>query len=865
MRRGVRVFWMPAHLEQQTGIALAYGDDSIDYSELAQRVRQRETDLGDVPRLVAIEAGNDPEPIITYLACLSGGHVALLLTPGSGRLTDRDDIAATYQPDSVMQPNRTGVWTLKHLRSEPLGGLNSDLALLLSTSGSTGSPKLVRLSHQNLNENAAAICDYLGLGQSDAAATVLPWSYCYGLSVINTHFSVGGKIVLTDLSLADDCFWDLARSSGVTNISGVPYSFEVMHQNHFTPEQLPSLRILTQAGGKLAPQLVTEFAELCAESNRQFFVMYGQSEATARIAYLNPRLVAENPDCIGVAIPGGQLRIERNDDCLEGQGELVYSGPNVMMGYALQRHDLASNKTTWELHTGDIAERTDAGLYRVVGRCSRIAKPFGLRVDLDRLERILQKTCQEVTCVETPTGVGVVTTDSAVSTQELCKVAANTTGLPPTSLVVSKVTELPRLANGKIDYATAAQQSTDLHEGRLTPITADSSIATVLGSILGKSHISPTDSFVSLGGDSLSYVAATSALQQRIGTLPPGWQRLSVTELEALCPTSGGESKSHPRFPVRLETTGILRAVAVILIVGSHIGVFDIRGGAHLLIALAGFGLAKFLLTDADRKERVKRILRSSWRIVGISLLWLVPLVLISTEYGPSVLYLNNLLGPAGEAPEWRYWFLEALVYLMIAVAVLLWVPAVDRWERRWPFAFPLLIVGAGSVVALLTAGPTAPTSMYTPAVVIWLFAAGWALERASNNYQKSIVLLGVLVIGASFFNRPDRVALVLIGLILAITVTSVRVPRAIAPILSRIAGASLIIYLTHYQIYPLLGEQLWAALIISILAGVTMWIALDRLQKIAPRAARRVSTGASRARSTIGSPQQFATPLTSR
>ncbi len=818
-----------------SGVALQFGDHSITYPELARRVRQRQQELGNIRRLVEIEAGHNPEPIITYLACLSGGHVALLVAPHEDQSDSPSDIERIYQPDSVVRADESYSWKLEHIRRDPLGGLHQDLAVLLSTSGSTGSPKLVRLSHRNLESNASAICRYLKLNESDTAATVLPWSYCYGLSVLNTHLTVGGTIVLTELSLADPCFWDLAKDNGITNISGVPYSFEVLDQNGFTPEQLPSLRILTQAGGKLKPALVTKFAQLCAQSSRQLFVMYGQSEATARIAYLQPRLAADHPDCVGQAIPGGRLKLEPSDDLPPDQGELVYSGPNVMMGYALQRGDLNAAKTTWILRTGDVAEKTEQGLFRIVGRRSRIAKPFGLRIDLDRLEQSLQETYGEITCVETPTGIGVVTTNSPAAAEHLVTTACETTGLPHSSFTVSSVAQLPRLTNGKIDYTATRDLFTQNQTDDTVASSRDSDTAAILASILRKPAVQPSDSFVSLGGDSLSYVAATAALQQRLGTLPAGWQHMSVQELEDLRTNSIDPAAKKRRVPVRLETTSVLRALAVVLIVGSHIGVFDIRGGAHLLLALAGFGFAKFLLSDSNRRRRVRRMFHSTWRIVGISVLWLVPVVLLSTEYGPSVVFLNNLLGPAGEAPEWRYWFLEALVYVMIAVAILMYIPLADRWEKRWPFAFPLVLAGLGSIVAILVAGPQGPTSMYTPIVVFWLFSAGWALERAATVQQKAVVLLGVIAVGAMFFNRPDRVAVVAAGLALAVTFTSLRVPRTVAPIITNIAAASLVIYLTHYQIYPLFDDYGWAALVISLVAGVLIWKAFEQIQRSWP------------------------------
>lgn len=821
-------FWAPTQLAQHPGTALRCGDVAISYRELARRVAQRVADLGRIRRLVAIEAGNDPEPLITYLACLAGGHVALLVaSSGTSR-----DIECTYQPDSVMRRDYEGNWQLQTIRDQPLGGLSADLAVLLSTSGSTGSPKLVRLSMENLASNAGAISDFLTLTDHDVAATVLPWSYCYGLSVINTHVLSGGTLVLTDLSLADPCFWQLAQSTGVTNLSGVPYSFELLDQAGFDPQQLPSLRLLTQAGGRLAPELVTQFASLCARNQCDFFVMYGQSEATARIAYLDPSEASRHPDCIGRVIPGGSLKLEQDEELPNGQGELVYSGPNVMLGYAETRSDLARESMPPVLHTGDIAEITSNGLYRIVGRKSRFAKPFGLRIDLQRLEDRINEASGGVVCVEQPGGIGILVSNAASRRDDIIHRAATNTGLPQSAFSVAYVDELPRLTSDKIDYATAAATCAATPIAPADPLTPNANVATILSRVLGVPDVAPQDSFVSLGGDSLSYVAASAALQKRLGDLPPGWQRMSVQQLTAQLPEFADTAAPRRRSWIRMDTGIVLRAVAIVLIVGSHIGVFDVRGGAHLLLALAGFGVARFVLADPQRRVRTRRILRTTTRIVTISLLWLVPLTVLSSEYGPSVLFANNLFGPAGEAPEWRYWFLETLVYLMIGVALLLRVPILDRWEHRWPSAFPIALTGLGAVVALVTAAPSGPASMYTPAVGLWLFAAGWAVERAPNLHCRLAIIIGVLAVGTGFFNRPDRVGVVVVGLVLVASFSSVRVPRLLAPVMTALAGASLVIYLTHYQIYPLLGEQRWAALGISLLAGVGVWLMMAWLRK---------------------------------
>ena len=229
--------------------------------------------------------------MVAYLAALAGGHPVLVLAEGD--LDRHAHLVATYRPGTT-------------------AGLHPDLALLLSTSGSTGSPKLVRLSRGNVLANARSIADYLDLRDSDVAITSLPLHYCYGLSVLHSHLLVGASVVLTDLSVADACFWELAGRTGVTGLAGVPYTYALLDAVGFGAgvlPGLPALRYLTQAGGRMAPDRVREYAGLARERGVDLFVMYGQTEATARMAYLPPELALDHPDAIGVPVPGGSFRL----------------------------------------------------------------------------------------------------------------------------------------------------------------------------------------------------------------------------------------------------------------------------------------------------------------------------------------------------------------------------------------------------------------------------------------------------------------------------------------------------------------------------------------------------------------------------
>ncbi len=301
---------------------LYWGDRTLSAAELARRCDQVGRALGPVRRLVQVPMRSDLGSIVAYLGARRAGHVVVLGAPEQA--TD-----PTWQPDVVLS-GAGDDWDLEELRPGSDHLLHPDLALLLSTSGSTGGPRQVRLSARNLTSNALAIADYLRLGGDDVAITSLPLHYCYGLSVLHSHLVAGAAVALSDRSVLHDCFWELARERAVTSIAMVPHMLDLLdraHDGHGEDGALTtvaSLRRLTVAGGRAAPEQVLRYAVRGRRSGWDLFVMYGQTEATARMAYLPPELVVAHPGSIGVAIPGGELRLAAVDGAGPDEGELVY-------------------------------------------------------------------------------------------------------------------------------------------------------------------------------------------------------------------------------------------------------------------------------------------------------------------------------------------------------------------------------------------------------------------------------------------------------------------------------------------------------------------------------------------------------------
>ena len=286
--------------------------------------------------------------------------------------------------------------------------LYADLALLLTTSGSTGSPKLVRQSYANIQSNAKAIVRYLEITEQERPVTTLPMNYTYGLSVVNSHVLAGATILLTEHPIVSKAFWDFMKEERATSFGGVPYTYEMLKRVKFFRMDLPYLKTFTQAGGKLSPELHKEFAEYALEKDKRFVVMYGQTEATARMAYLPYDMALKKYGSMGIAIPGGKFTLVDVDGNAitepELVGELVYEGDNVTLGYAECGADLQKgDERGGRLETGDMAKQDADGYYYIVGRKKRFLKLFGNRVNLDEIDRMVKGAFEDVDCASTGT------------------------------------------------------------------------------------------------------------------------------------------------------------------------------------------------------------------------------------------------------------------------------------------------------------------------------------------------------------------------------------------------------------------------------------------------------------------------------
>lgn len=336
--------------------------------------------------------------------------------------------------------------------------IHPDILLCLTTSGTTGSPKLVKLTEKNLKSNAEAIAEYLKITASERAITSLPMYYSFGMSVINSHLIKGATLLLTDKAVIQREFLTFLKEGKATSIAGVPYTYEMLRRLRFMRMELPDLKTMIQAGGKLNANIAKEYIEDAQQKGKEFIVMYGQTEAAPRMSYLPFEKGLEKYASIGIAIPGGKLSVrDVNDEEITSpdvDGELIYEGSNVCMGYAECIKDLATgDENHGVLHTGDVARFDSDGFFYITGRMKRFVKVWGNRCNLDTTEQLVKSITTSCACVGIDDKITIFVTKEGFD-DKIKTYLVEKTGLNLRAFDVKVVDTIPTLPSGKLDYQT---------------------------------------------------------------------------------------------------------------------------------------------------------------------------------------------------------------------------------------------------------------------------------------------------------------------------------------------------------------------------------------------------------------------------
>ena len=440
-------------------------DTVLTYGELARRVDTIAQELRRHPgELVFLLVRNDLATVLAMLGFRAASCAVVLLDADLGTEL-LQGFCDTYQPNAIIASTaRTGarldaagttLW-IETRDSLPASPVHHDLALCLATSGSTGSPKLVQLAATAIDANAHAIAAALGITTEDRAVACLPLHYAYGLSILTSHLAAGASVVLTTSNVMDAAFWTAVKRNLVTALSGVPFTYELLEKLRLERVIPPAIRVMTQAGGKIADDVAMRVHAFMAARGGRFHVMYGQTEATARIAVMPHDWLPAKIGSVGRAVPGGELTVQAEDGTSLPQGamgEVVYRGPNVMLGYATGRADLARGDVLGgSLRTGDLGLLDIDGCLRITGRLKRIGKLFGVRIDLDFVERLASGDAPAAVIEGSDRLLVFSTGDDSVDLAVLGSRIAARLRVQQRNIDVRRVTSLPRTASGKVDY-----------------------------------------------------------------------------------------------------------------------------------------------------------------------------------------------------------------------------------------------------------------------------------------------------------------------------------------------------------------------------------------------------------------------------
>lgn len=454
--------WEFKKFENNTAL-ISEGGRQITYRELDVLQKQYAAFMDSERSFVFLICDISVESILIYISCIQNRIPVMVL---DNKLSGEKvaDLIYAYQPDYIWDFGKQYFWEeyileksfqdfcLYH-KTQNRVSVNKDLALVLLTSGSVGSKKGVRISYQNIESNMRSIAKSLELSEKDVAMVMLPMCYTYGLSVIHSNLSVGGTLLVPKSQIFTARFWEFFKIYNGSSICGVPYTYQLLRRLGFYKKELPSLRLITQAGGALGIEEQKYLLEYAKKHDVNVAIMYGQTEATARISCYFLNRHPEKIGSVGKVISGGVIEIESRES--ETEGEIIYLGDNVSLGYAQSYEDLCKNaENNRTICTGDIGYLDDEGYLYIIGRKKRFAKILGVRMNLDDLQRVLsQKSHAIIFCIEYNEKIyAFVEKESNICKEKVIN-AIEEIGMDKRIFEIVMEKKIPRECNGKVSYS----------------------------------------------------------------------------------------------------------------------------------------------------------------------------------------------------------------------------------------------------------------------------------------------------------------------------------------------------------------------------------------------------------------------------
>lgn len=770
-------------------------------------------------------------------------------------------------------------------------GIDTDLVGILYTSGSTGESKGVMLSHRNFVARAKCVSEYLDLNADDRILHLPHYSFGFGLDQLFNGFYAGACGVLHNY-VTPQALMKVLLEQRITGIAGVPTAMAALTALDWPLEIREHLRYIAIAGGRM-PEGATR-ALRCLAPEAGIFLMYGQTE-TLRSTFLAPGEVDRHPNSIGRAISVAKIHVVRADGTLcdpDEPGELVQTGDTVALGYwndpqrtaQIFRPAPAASAPGTEpaiaVWSGDIVTYDEDGRLYYVGRQDDLIKTSGYRVSPSEIEDVLHASG----LVEAAAVVGVkhseldqvvvafVTTRGQEKLDRDGLFAYCRQQLPGYMLPYQIVHRdaLPLNANSKIDRRRlVSEYGEQVHDtvlerprAQLEKPSAEkadlmsraleflgvrrrrsASVGEIFASAFNLRSVDDQKSFSSLGGDSLSYVDVSIALEDFIGHLPENWENMSIQELEQIPRSNSASTTIAPDV--------LLRAITILGVVAVHNRYSNLTGAPSLLFVLSGWSFARFAWTGDPAQVR-QSIFGTMMKVVIPTMLLMLMFFLGDGIIHWSTLFFYDNLVSAASPLFWEgSWFVQVLFQILLFMGILACIPGVAPLGEKHSYAFGIVLTIGGFLLHYVIA-KTVHSPILTfgnlPQYFLWQFALGWLILHSKTQIQRLITLLilfGCLGALTTIYDMTSDYVLsyhapywLLIGTLLLLWMPSVPLPRIMAAPIVTIAKSTLFIYLFHWPINVVAFRWLGIhggplGVIVGVAGGLAVWALYETVIKL--------------------------------
>lgn len=812
---------------------------------------------------VGLVACNAPDYYRKFCDIIASGAIVVPLREAEDRFRrDACGIARVVTPDP-------GFGWIDGAQALPPG---PEIAQIAFTSGTQGEPKGVILTRDNLADTAGRLVAIQALDAGVREYVGVPIHHSFGLGRCRAVAAAGGRAYVPERGFDPREIRAMLEAGEINAVSAVPSLWRVALRNRDILAPVGD-RVRWIEIGSQPMSLEDKRAMLALFPRARIVQHYGLTEAS-RSTFLDLREAAAAGDAAldTVGAPNGAAEAAVDD-----AGRIRIRGPHVARELIVGGARVPNVDAEGWFVTRDLGE-IEGGRLRFLGRADDMLNLSGVKVSSDLLEARIARALGaegEISVVRIPDadrGDGVLVAVRQTCPASDARVAEAATaalaeqGIAAASAVrVGRFAEFPTTDAGKIRRFALAEDWLARQGAAPAPVPAPgrlarcimalkrpksaATVSEVFARCFPGRDIRPTDSFVSLGGDSLTFVEASIALAEVLGDLPENWQDMALAELAAFRP-------SHSAIR-RIDTTLVLRCIGIVAIVTFHFTPLYVGGATFLLLVAAGYNFSRFQLENVAASDRVGPMLASTFRIV-------LPMWLISTaiqlrhgQFDPTLFFaISNFWSPSSQ--ELDYWFVEALVQILLLMTALFAWPAARRAERANPFGFALGAVAVG--VFLVLSGPLVWDTSYlfdrAPHMVFWMFALGWALQRAPDRAGKALALALALVLPLAVWgvtNWPFWISngpwWIWGGCLILVCFSTLPVPFPLDRLIPLVGGASLFIYITHWSV-----RGIWRRIapvdspaldvLVALAVGVALWLAWEAVvrETLRWRTLRRVT-----------------------